>query len=94
MGNAVITLDDFGRTDLRLLADKLLESTIVEYVDGGVLLPMNPPGVEHREIVRATIAAIYRASAESANPSLGGLTRAAFSGNCSMAPTGSISPMY
>jgi Uma2 family endonuclease len=68
MSKAAITLDDFGRTDLRPLADKLLERTIVEYVDEGVLLIMNPPGVEHREIVRSIINAIHRASAESANP--------------------------
>jgi Uma2 family endonuclease len=31
----------------------LLETTRVEYVDEGVLLIMNPSGIEHRRIVRA-----------------------------------------
>jgi Uma2 family endonuclease len=39
-------------TDLRDLADLLLETTRVEYVDEGVLLVMNPPATEHRAIVR------------------------------------------
>jgi hypothetical protein len=38
--------------DLRALADRLLETRRVEYVDEGVLLVMNPPAFEHREIVR------------------------------------------
>jgi Uma2 family endonuclease len=38
---------------LRVLADHLLETTRVEYVDEGVLLIMNPPGIEHRRVVRS-----------------------------------------
>ena len=45
-------LDDFNTKDLRGLADRLLEVTRVEYVDEGVLPITNPPGIEHRRIVR------------------------------------------
>jgi Uma2 family endonuclease len=44
--------DYMTETDLRELADRLLETTRVEYVDEGVLLVMNPPAIEHRAIVR------------------------------------------
>ncbi len=47
--------------DLRVLADRLLETRRVEYVDEGVLLIMNPPAFEHREIVRLIIRSIERA---------------------------------
>jgi Uma2 family endonuclease len=33
----------------------------VEYVDEGVLLVMNPPGIEHRRIVRAIVDDVKRA---------------------------------
>jgi Uma2 family endonuclease len=48
-------LDDFDTNDLRALADRLLETTKVEYVDEGVLLIMNPPGIEHRRVVRSIV---------------------------------------
>src|SRR5580693_9977112 len=54
-------LDDFDTNDLRALADRLLETTKVEYVDQGVLLIMNPPGIEHRKIVRSTVKAAQQA---------------------------------
>ena len=37
-----LVLDDVTATDLRKLADRLLEATRVEYVDDGVLLIMDP----------------------------------------------------
>jgi Uma2 family endonuclease len=43
-----LQLDDFNNQDLRDVADRLLETTRVEYVDEGALLIMNPPGIEHR----------------------------------------------
>ena len=46
------TLAASQEEDLRALADRLLETRRVEYVDEGVLLIMNPPAFEHREIVR------------------------------------------
>jgi Uma2 family endonuclease len=52
VSEAALQLDDFDTQDLRALADRLLETTRVEYVDEGVLLIMNPPGIEHRKIVR------------------------------------------
>ena len=55
MTEGAIKLDDFNTTDLRGLADRLLEATHVEYVDDGVLLIMNPPGIEHRRIVRSIV---------------------------------------
>jgi Uma2 family endonuclease len=54
-------LDDMARTDLRQLADRLLETTRVEYVDDGVLLVMNPPSPKHRAIVRLLSRSIDRA---------------------------------
>jgi len=49
------------RDNLRQLADRLLETTRVEYVDDGVLLVMNPPAPGHRAIVRLLSRAIDRA---------------------------------
>jgi Uma2 family endonuclease len=64
VSEAALQLDDFDTQDLRALADRLLETTRVEYVDEGVLLIMNPPGIEHRRIVHSIIdsakAAYYR----------------------------------
>ena len=48
MSEAALELEDFSNGDLRDLADRLLETTRVEYVDEGALLIMNPPGIEHR----------------------------------------------
>jgi Uma2 family endonuclease len=61
VSEAALVLDDMPRTDLRQLADRLLEKTRVEYVDEGVLLIMNPPASEHRAIVRLVSRAIDRA---------------------------------
>ncbi len=47
MTEAAVQLGDDYPTDLRRLADRLLEATRVEYVDEGVLLVMNPLGIEH-----------------------------------------------
>ena len=55
MSEPAISLDDAGYQNLRAVADRLLETTRVEYVDEGVLLVMNPPGIEHRRIVRAIV---------------------------------------
>ena len=55
MSEPAISLDDAGYQNLRAVADRLLETTRVEYVDEGVLLIMNPPGIEHRRIVRAIV---------------------------------------
>jgi Uma2 family endonuclease len=54
MSEGAIRLDEFDQ-DLRDLADRLLETTRVEYVDEGTLLIMNPPGIEHRRIVRSIV---------------------------------------
>jgi Uma2 family endonuclease len=55
MSEPGVSLDDAGYQNLRAVADRLLETTRVEYVDEGVLLVMNPPGIEHRRIVRAIV---------------------------------------
>jgi len=55
MSEAAVPIEDFGHQNLRALADRLLETTRVEYVDEGVLLIMNPPGIEHRRIVRGIV---------------------------------------
>ncbi len=55
MSEPALQLDDFNNQDLRDVADRLLETTKVEYVDEGVLLIMNPPGIEHRKIVRSIV---------------------------------------
>jgi Uma2 family endonuclease len=54
MSEGAIRFDGFDQ-DLRDVADRLLEATRVEYVDEGVLLIMNPPGIEHRRIVRSIV---------------------------------------
>jgi Uma2 family endonuclease len=54
MSEGAIRLDEFGQ-DLRDVADRLLETTRVEYVDEGALLITNPPGIEHRRIVRSIV---------------------------------------
>jgi Uma2 family endonuclease len=58
---AATKLDDAGQTDLRSVADRLLETMRVEYVDEGVLLVMNPPGFGHRRIVRDIVTSLTRA---------------------------------
>jgi Uma2 family endonuclease len=55
--------DYLAQGDLRELADRLLESKRVEYVDEGVLLIMNPLAAEHRGIVRLIVRDITLASA-------------------------------
>src|ERR1700760_1433343 len=60
MSEPAVSLDDVGYQNLRVVADRLLETTRVEYVDEGVLLVMNPPGIEHRKIVRAMVDAAKR----------------------------------
>lgn len=62
MREAPIQLHDFNTQDLRPLADRLLETTRVEYVDEGVLLITNPPGIEHRKIVRSITDSVNRLS--------------------------------
>lgn len=61
MSEAALQLGDFNNEDLRDVADRLLETTRVEYVDEGVLLIMNPPGIEHRKIVRSIVKAAQQA---------------------------------
>lgn len=61
MSEAAVQRGEFTQTDLRRLADHMLETTRVEYVDEGVLLVMNPPGLEHRRIVKSIVAKINRA---------------------------------
>jgi Uma2 family endonuclease len=61
VSEAVVVLDDMTRMDFRQLADRLLETTRIEYVDDGVLLVMKPPAPSHRAIVRLLSRAIDRA---------------------------------
>ena len=61
MSEPAVWIDDAGYQNLRVVADRLLETTRVEYVDEGVLLVMNPPGIEHRRIVRAIVDDVKRA---------------------------------
>ena len=61
MSEAALQLDDFNNQDLRDVADRLLETTRVEYVDEGALLIMNPPGIEHRRIVRSIVQTVILA---------------------------------
>jgi hypothetical protein len=61
MSESALQLGDFATQDLRALADRLLETTKVEYVDEGVLLILNPPGIEHRRIVHSITDAAKRA---------------------------------
>jgi Uma2 family endonuclease len=50
--------------DLRDLADRLLETVRVEYVEEGVLLVMNPPGFRHGAIVSDMVRTFNRAETE------------------------------
>jgi Uma2 family endonuclease len=68
LSEAAVQLDDLGQADLRSIADRMLETTRVEYVDEGVLLVMNPPGFEHRRIVRSIVDSIKRAFYTSVTP--------------------------
>jgi Uma2 family endonuclease len=61
LSEAAVHLDGPGQADLRSIADRMLETTRVEYVDEGVLLVMNPPGFEHRRIVRSIVTSLVRA---------------------------------
>ena len=61
MSEGALQLDDFNSQDLRDVADRLLEITRVEYVDEGALLIMNPPGIEHRRIVRSIVRTVILA---------------------------------
>ncbi|HUA31324.1 MAG TPA: Uma2 family endonuclease [Streptosporangiaceae bacterium] len=61
MSKPALRLDEFNQHDLRDVADQLLETTKVEYVDEGALLIMNPPGLEHRRIVRSIVDSVKRA---------------------------------
>jgi Uma2 family endonuclease len=61
MSEAAVPIEDFTYSNLRVLADRLLETTRVEYVDEGVLLIMNPPGIEHRRIVRGIARSVNHA---------------------------------
>jgi Uma2 family endonuclease len=55
MSEIPFQLDDSNTKDLRSLADRLLETSRVEYVDEGALLIMYPPGIEHRRIIRSMV---------------------------------------
>lgn len=68
MTGPAISLDGVGYQDLRVTADSLLESTRVEYVDEGVLLIKNPPGIQHRRIVRGIVDDAKRAYYTGAAP--------------------------
>lgn len=61
LGTSAVLEDQQTELDLRDLADRLLETRRVEYVDEGVLLIMNPPASEHRKIVRLIVRTIDRA---------------------------------
>ena len=61
MSEGAVSLEDFNCSNLRVLADRLLETTKVEYVDEGVLLIMNPPGIEHRRVVSEIVDSVKRA---------------------------------
>lgn len=63
MREAAVPIEDFdfGYRNLRVLADRLLETQKVEYVDEGVLLLMNPSGIEHRRIVGDIVDSAKRA---------------------------------
>ncbi|MDI2126708.1 Uma2 family endonuclease [Yinghuangia seranimata] len=55
-------LDDLANTgDLRALAELLLETHRVEYVDGGVVLVMAPAGFEHRRVIESIVDDVKRA---------------------------------
>jgi Uma2 family endonuclease len=59
LAQASVTVGDINQTDLRSLADRLLETTRVEFVDKGVLLIMNPPGFEHGRVLGSLNRAFY-----------------------------------
>jgi Uma2 family endonuclease len=59
VSEAAVQLHELRDTDLRRLADQLLETRRVEYVDEGVLLVMKPPGFEHRMIMDSLNRAFY-----------------------------------
>jgi Uma2 family endonuclease len=59
LARSALRIEDVDPTDLRSLADCLLEKTRAEIVDEGVLLVMNPPGFEHRRIVESISRAFY-----------------------------------
>jgi Uma2 family endonuclease len=61
LAQAPVTLDDFNQVELRSLADRLLETTRVEYVNKGLLIVMNPRGFEHRKILGSLDRAFYTA---------------------------------
>ena len=64
MSEPALSLDDLNCADLRQVADRLLETTRVEYVDEGVLLVMTPAGFEHRRIVSSIVTRLTRAYPE------------------------------
>ena len=68
MSQPAAVLGDTGYQNLRAVADRLLETTRVEFVDEGVLLVMNPPGIGHRRIVRAIVDDAKRAYYTGASP--------------------------
>lgn len=68
MSETAAHFDAVGQTDLRRVADRLLETTRVEYVDEGVLLVMNPPGFEHRRIVEGIVDSIKKACYTTVTP--------------------------
>jgi Uma2 family endonuclease len=59
LSEAAVQLHELRDTDLRHLAEQLLETRRVEYVDEGVLLVINPPGFEHRMIMDSLNRAFY-----------------------------------
>lgn len=68
VSGTALARDYMTETDLRELADRLLETTRVEYVDEGVLLVMNPPAIEHRTIVRSVVEELILAKASHKTP--------------------------
>jgi Uma2 family endonuclease len=60
ISEAGFRFEEFNDHDLRDVADKLLETTWVEYMDEGVLLVTKPPGIEHRRIVRSITECVRR----------------------------------
>lgn len=61
LSEAAVQLGELRETDLRRLADQMLETRKVEYVDEGVLLVMNPSGFEHRLIVESVVDSLKKA---------------------------------
>jgi Uma2 family endonuclease len=68
VSEAAVQLHELRDTDLRHLAEQLLETRRVEYVDEGVLLVMNPPGLEHLEIVERVVDSLKKAYYTSVTP--------------------------